>query len=112
MGQQTRRSILWQFLDDHILNISKRAKTIFKAERIIVFIMSFDEPSFVRLKIFLRIHAIRILLNIMRLSLLAVVNAFLEVVFNHIHFSDDSLNSNQFICHLATQPSGCYKVGS
>ena len=56
--------------------------------------MSFDETSFVGLEIFLGIQVVRILLYLVSLGLIAVVNAFLEVVLDDVHFSYDALNTH------------------
>ena len=95
-----------------MLNVSERTKSVFETQRIVVLIVSFYKSCLICFKIFLRVHAIRILLHIMSFGLLAKVNALLQVVFHNIHLSDDSLNAYQLISHFATEPSWCDKVSS
>lgn len=73
--------------------------------------MCFDEPGFAGLKLFFRVHVVRVLFDFMRLSFFAVVYAFLKIVLDYVHFRDDSLESYKFVGQFAAQSSGADEVG-
>ena len=101
MREKTRRSIFWQLLNDHMLDVSEGTETILKTERVVVVVVSFDESCLAGLKIFLGVHVVRILLHLVSLGLFAVVDTFFEIVLNDIHLCDDALNSYKLIGHFA-----------
>ena len=68
--------------------------------------MSLDKSSFVRLKIFFRVHIVGVLLDFMCFGLFTKMHTLFEIVLNNVHFSDDSLNAYEFISHFAPQTSG------
>ena len=74
--------------------------------------MSSDESGFVGLKLFFRVHVVRVLFHLMSFSFLTEVNALLEVVLHDVHLGDDSLNTNELIGHFATEPSRSDKIGA
>jgi hypothetical protein len=74
--------------------------------------VSLDKSGFVRLKVLLGVHIVRVLLDLMRLGLLTIVHTLFEVIFHYVHLSDDALEANKLIGKLASETSGGDKVCS
>jgi len=74
--------------------------------------VSLDESGFVGLKIFLRIEVVRILLDLMRFSFLTIVNTLFQVVFYYVHFSYDTLDTNELVGEFAGHSPWSHKVRS
>jgi hypothetical protein len=74
--------------------------------------VGFDEAGFVGFEVFFWVEVVRVFLDLERFCLFAEVDTFLEVVLHDVHFSDDSLQSDQFVGKLAVKAAGGDKVGS
>lgn len=59
--------------------------------------MGFYEAGFVWLEIFLGVHVVRVLFDLVRFCLLAIVDALLKVVLYAVHLSDNSLETDKLV---------------
>jgi hypothetical protein len=98
LRKEARRRHFWQLLNDHALNIPKRAHAVLKTEWVVIVVMSFYKASFGGLEIFLRIQIIGVFFYFERLGLVAVVYTLLQLMFWNLHLSYDSLDSHELIC--------------
>jgi len=62
--------------------------------------MSLDESCLAGLKIFFRVHVVRIFLHLVSFGFFTVVNTFFQIILHDVHLCDDSLDTNQLVCHF------------
>ena len=60
--------------------------------------MGFYETGFIWLEIFLGVHVVRVLFDLVRFCLLAIVDALLKVVLYAVHLSNNALETDEFVC--------------
>ena len=74
--------------------------------------MSFDEAGFAGFELLLRVEVIRVLLDFIRLCLIAEMNAFLQLMLHDVHLGNNTLNADKFVGQFASQPSRSHEIGT
>lgn len=93
LGQKSRRSHFWQFLNDNCLHVPEGTQSVFERKRVVVVIVGFDEPGFAWFEVFLGVEVVGVLLHLVTFGLFAVVDTFFQVVLDDVHFGDYALKS-------------------